>query len=117
MWNEFLTYGHMPSFVRYNDAAFLFDNNKKFTGKQLEGDHVIYELVIAHCFRDAKDKNIPYRNTNMSELPAQITLRDITYGASTTHSRIVGSYADVGMINAALNKVEENHDLEDLFRS
>ena len=117
MWVEFLTYGHMPSFVDYDTAATLFDDNQEFTGQGIGVDHVIYEVIMAHCFRDAKDKNIPYRHTAMTQPPVQVTLKDISYGAQTTHSRIIGSYQEEGMISAALNQVKENHALEDLFRS
>ena len=117
MWVEFLTFGHMPSFVDYNTAAMLFDDNQEFTGSGIGVDHVIYEVIIAHCFRDAQDKNIPYRHTAMTRPPVQVTLKDISYGAQTTHSRVIGSYQEEGMISAALNQVKENHALEDLFRS
>lgn len=116
IWTEFLSLGHMPSYITYDNAATLFDDLKEIAGKSIGVDHVLIEIILAHVYRDPDNLNIFYRHTDMRQPPAQVSLRDVGYGASTTHSRIIGSYADVGRNSALLNQSDQNHTLEDLFR-
>ena len=116
LWLEFVSLAHMPTFIDYNDTCFIFDDMKEFTGKAINTNHVILEIIMAHLHRDANDLTVPYRLTPMKQKPAQITLRDIGHGTSSTHSRIIGSYSDIGRTAALLNQADENHELEDYFR-
>ena len=116
MWTEFLSLGRMPKYMTYDSATTLFDDLKEITGKGTGVDHSLIEVILAHVYRDPNDLNIFYRHTGMRQPPAQISLRDVGYGAATTHSRIIGSYADIGRNSALLNQSEQNHTLEDLFR-
>ena len=116
LWLEFISTANMPLFLDYGNTPFIFDDMKEFTGKAIAVNHAILEIIMAHVHRDAKDLTRPYRLTNMSQPPAQITLRDIGHGTSSTHSRLVGSYSDLGRTAALLNQSDENHELEDYFR-
>lgn len=116
IWLEFISLAHMPSFIEYNDTCFIFDDMKEFTGKAINTNHVILEIIMAHLHRSQDDLTIPYRLTTMKKPPEQITLRDIGHGTSSTHSRIIGSYSDIGRTAALLNQSDENHELEDYFR-
>ena len=116
IWTEFLSLGHMPKYMTYDGATTLFDDLKEITGSGTGVDHALIEIILAHVYRDPNNLSIFYRHTDMRQPPAQISLRDIGYGASTTHARIIGSYADVGRNSALLNQSDQNHTLEDLFR-
>ena len=117
IWREFLSLGHFPKYITYQNVNTLFDDMKEITGKGIGANHVIMEIVLAHLFRDPHDLNIKYRHTKMEEPPAHVTLRDVSYGPSTTYSRIFGSYADEGRNAALLNQADTNSELSDLFRS
>lgn len=117
MWREFLSLGHFPSYINYQNVNSLFDDLKEITGRGLGANHAILEIILAHLFRDPDDLNIKYRHTPMVKPPAHVTLRDVSYGPSTTHSRIFGSYSDIGRNAALLNQSDTNSELSDLFRS
>lgn len=116
IWLELISLAHMPLFIDYNDTAFIFDNMKEFTGSALKANHVMLEIIMAHVNRDPQNLTVPYRLTNMSQPPVQITLRDIGHGTSSTHSRLIGSYSDIGRTAALINQSDENNELEDYFR-
>ena len=115
-WREFMSVGHMPLYIDYDNVAFLFDDLKECTGKGISADHAVLEIIYSHLFRDANDANIPYRNTNMARAPQRITLTDISNGLTGTFAKIAGSYAQQGYNAALLNQSDENVELEDLFR-
>lgn len=117
IWNEFFALGNLPTYITYENIHKLHDEVKEVTGVDMGTNHVIMEMVLAHMFRDQNDLNKFYRNTNMTKPPAMVTLRDVSYGPSSTHSRLIGSYADAGRTSALLNQVSENNELDDLFRA
>lgn len=116
MWNEFLALGHMPKFITYKNIISLFDNLGKIAGLNLNVSHAILELVYAHMFRNPKKMTQFFRHTTMDFEPVMISLHDVAYGATTTHSRIFGSYAGQGLNSALLNQETKNNELEDIFR-
>ena len=117
VWREFLSLGHFPKYITYQNVNSLFDDMREIAGRGIGANHVIMELVLAHLFRDAKNLNVKYRHTDMIDPPAHVTLRDVSYGPSTTHSRMFGSYSDIGRNAALLNQSDTNSELSDLFRS
>ena len=117
MWSEFLFVGHIPQYLDYSTIVSLYDQTGEVIGQKLGSDHAVFEVVLAHLFRDQDDLTRYYRNTNMVKDPATVTLKDVSYGPSSTHSRIFGSYANEGRNSALLNQVETNNELEDLFRT
>ena len=117
VWREFLSLGHFPKYITYQNVNSLFDDMREIAGRGIGANHVIMELVLAHLFRDAKNLNVKYRHTDMIDPPAHVTLRDVSYGPSTTHSRMFGSYSDTGRNAALLNQSDTNSELSDLFRS
>lgn len=116
-WREYLSLGHLPSYINYRNVGSLFDDMEEIAGAGMGANHVIVEIVLAHIFRDPDDLNIKYRNTDMQKPPATVTLRDVSYGPSTTHSRVFGSYSDTGRNAALLNQSDNNSELSDLFRA
>lgn len=117
MWCEFLSLGHFPRYINYENVLNLFDDLKEVTGRGTNANHAILEIIYAHLFRDAQDLNVKYRHTGMNKPPAHVTLRDVSYGPSSTLGRIGGSYTDTGVNSALLNQSDQNHEIEDLFRS
>ena len=115
-WREFLSVGHLPLYINYENIAFLFDDLKETTGKGINIDHSVLEIIYAHLFRDSKDLNVFYRHTNMLEKPSTISLKAVSWGPSGTFAKIAGSYAQDGYNSAMLNQAERNSELEDMWR-
>ena len=116
MWNEFLALGHLPKFLTYDKIITLFDDLQRISGAKLKASHPILELIYAHMFRNPDQMTQFYRHTKMNFEPRVINLHDVAYGATTTHSRIFGSYAGIGLNSALLNQEDKNNELEDIFR-
>ena len=116
MYLEYLSLGNMPSYITYKNVIGLFDNMEEITSLSLPVDHVIFEMIYAHVYRDSDDITVPYRYTNMSKPPIQVTLRDVAHGASSTHGKIFGSFSDDGRNAALINQSDTNHELEDMWR-
>lgn len=117
IWMEFLALGHIPKYLKYHKIATVFDDMKEFCGTGIGANHAVFEVVLAHLFRNKNNLAEFYRHTSKKEDPVLINLRNVAYSASTTHSRIVGSFSDDGRTAAMLTPNEENHVLEDLFRA
>lgn len=116
MWMEFLTQNNRPSFLNYNNIISLYDNVSDCTGLNLPKSHVLFELVYSHMFRDKDNPNLQYRHTDMKKEPVVINLHDVSFGTTTTHSRLFGSYDAIGMNAALVTKETKNNELEDVFR-
>lgn len=115
-WTEMIASGHLPSYINYENIATLFDDMKEHTGKGTSVNHAAFEMLYAHLFRDADDPHVHYRYTDMKKPPVFINVRNVSYGPTSTQSRIIGSYADDGRNAALVNQAEENHEIEDFFR-
>lgn len=116
MWKEFIGGGKMPEYLDYDAAACLFDDCKKITGKGIDVNHAVIEIVYAHIYRDRDDLTKLYRLTPMTKPPVNIKLNQPAYATNSTHARIIGSYAEQGMNTALIHQNAENVEIEDIFR-
>lgn len=116
MWMEFLTQNNKPSFINYKNIISLYDNVTDCTGLNLPKSHMLFELVYSHMFRDKNNPIVQYRYTDMKKEPLFVNLHDVSFGTSTTHSRLFGAYDAIGLNAALVNKETENHEFEDVFR-
>lgn len=117
LFKEFVTNGHMPPWMSYDQMASVFDVTQVVTGKTLPVPHSCFELMVAHCCRDPKSPNIKYRFTSMREKPLFLGLRDVTNVRDSVTSRIVGSYFMDGVNASIVNKSEHRSEVEDLLRT
>jgi len=116
MWKEFIGGGKMPEYLDYDATACLFDDCKKITGKGIDVNHAVIEIVYAHIYRDRDDLTKFYRLTPMTKPPVNIKLNQPAYATNSTHARIIGSYAEQGMNSALIHQNAENVEIEDVFR-
>lgn len=116
MWSEYLFLGNIPQYLDYASIVGLYDQTGEVIGQKLGSDHAVFEVVLAHSFRDPDDLTKPYRNTDMVKSPAVVTLKDVGQGPNSTHSRIFGSFANEGRNAALLNQSTTNNELEDYYR-
>lgn len=117
MWTEFLSLGNVPSFISYETILSLFDDVGETTGVAINVDHAVIEIVYAHLYRKKGDLSTYYRHTDMKSPPDMVSLRDVGYGPTTTHSRIIGAFAEEGRNAALLNQEEHSSRLEEYFRA
>lgn len=116
MWKEFISGGKIPEYLDYDATACLFDDCKKITGKGIDVNHAVIEIVYAHIYRDRDDLTKLYRLTPMTKPPVNIKLNQPAYATNSTHARIIGSYAEQGMNAALIHQNAENVEIEDVFR-
>ena len=116
MFKEFVTNGHMPPWLTYDQMATVFDKAQIVTGVKLPVPHACFEMIAAHCCRDPNHPNIKYRYSNMKDKPLFLGLRDVTNVRDTVTSRIVGSYFMDGVNASIVNQSEHRSEVEDLLR-
>jgi hypothetical protein len=114
---EFIQLGKLPKFLNYDQAAFLMARLSKICGLRFDVNHAIVEIMLAHLFRDAKDPNIPYRRTNYKDPPKFIPLQQVSYGATSTTSKLLGSYLTDGLRSALVNQNDVNYEFEAIIGS
>ena len=116
MYNEFVTMGRFPKFLKYSTTAFLFDTVEKICGVNLRTPHSVFEMIYAHLARDRNDLTKKYRHTDMKELPYFLGTKNVSVALDSTSSKLLGSYFNDGLNSALLNPVENQSPLEDLLR-
>lgn len=115
---EFISLGKIPYFLTdYDIGAKLFDHAKEMAGVNLGVDHVIFEVINAHLYRDVDNINMFYRHTDMKKPPVRIMLKSVGHAPQSTTGKIMGSYPADGLTSALVDQVVEQHPIEDLLRS
>lgn len=117
MFVEFISLGNMPRFLSYNDVAFMFDTASDICGMNFPVNHAVFEMIYSHLFRDPNQLTKAYRLTDMTEPPAFVQLRSVSYGPDTTTARLLGSYIGDGIDSSLVHQTEQRSELEDLLRS
>ena len=117
IFKEFVSLGKQPSFISYRDSAFMFDSAQKVCGVKFPVDHVIFEILFSHLYRDLDQVTIPYRNTDMTKIPVRIPLTAVAHATTSTTAKLVGSYFENGVNSALVNQSDESSDIENLLRS
>lgn len=109
VYNEFYAKGHIPWYLNYTDVGKIFDTSLSYGGLNLHADHAIFEILTAAMARNHKQVREYYRH--MPEgLVRYIALRNIQLQATSTETKLMGSYFRDGMIGALVSpstRVEE----------
>jgi len=116
LFNEFIFLGNMPEFIKYLDSPKMYDDMKRMMRVDFHTDRVIFEIIYSHLYRNPDNIMEPYRLTNMSKDPVFVPLRQVQHAAMSTTGKVVGSYFDVGLDSAIVNKAENNSKIEDTLR-
>ena len=118
IYMTFFALGKIPSFIGYNDLPFIFDNDKTLGGMDLKSNHVVYEMMVAHMFRDSKDPFVFYRHTNMKNPPKIVSLHSISHGPVSTTAKLEGSYFDDALVSSIVAEHDKDtrYDLENILR-
>jgi hypothetical protein len=123
IYNEIFSQGYIPAYLNYNDLAKLFDSAKAHSGTNVGEQNEVIELIVSIIGRNAKDKTQYYREviTKLGDLltnpPAFISLRDVSYAPSNTLDRLAGSYMEAGVIAALARPSERVERIEGILRA
>lgn len=121
LFEELFLNGNVPWYVDYNSLSKLFLEAKKYAKSKIGDSAIVMELLTALITRDAKDKNIFYRNvvkSNKNKEPyAFVGLSNIYYSYKDTGSKLVGNYLRLGIDSALINKEKEPSKVNALLRS
>lgn len=122
IFDEFIAKGRIPWYIGYEDLATLFESADRHAGVSLGANHSILEMFAAAVARNGQNRSKYYRHSIESQEdpvkrpPAFIPLRSITYGATNTTSKLMGSYWNDGLTSALVNPSEKQERIEELLR-
>lgn len=123
LFDEFIAKGKIPWFIDYRrDLGALFDSAGYHAGLNLSNNHVILDIIVAAITRTKADPTIYYRHRvkNLDDLekvePVNIPLRSVSYGATNTTSKLVGSYFGEGLTSALVHPSDRVEKIESILR-
>lgn len=114
---EFVTRGKLIYWMDYETIFRLFDQAGPMCDGKLDVDHVIFEVLYSHLYRDPENLHIQYRHTDQTKFPKMIGLRSINYGTTSTTAKLLGANFPIGLNSALINQTEKPQLMEDLLRS
>lgn len=121
LWLLYMSNGMNLAYADYEMKASLFDDVKEFTGKDLGANHAMLEMILAHLNRDPDNLSVLWRHSGMptNKKPKQLSFNAVGEITTSTHSRIIGSYANEGLTAALITKDTDSDpdSLENLFRT
>ncbi len=122
IFDEMIAKGRVPWYMDYEDLAKLFDTAEPHANVRFGPVHAIMEMFAAAIARDPENRARFYRhvyaevNGKPVTVPAIIPFRSITYGATNTTAKLLGSYFGEGTISALVNPSEQTEHIENLLR-
>lgn len=117
IYNEFMAKGRVPWYMSLADMCKIYSTAKTHTNVKVGDNHVIVEMIIATLARNPDNLMEYHRHmAKPSLVPTFIPFRSVTYGASDTTSKLMGSYFDDGLDSALVNPADEVETVEALLR-
>lgn len=124
LYKEILSSGNVPFYMqltdKIDDVAGILDTAKDYAGTHIGSQRVVTELISSLSARNP-DKLVEYfrqmpEDVQKKTRPNFIGLISAAYGATTTLSRLGGSFFDQGMVGAIVYPTEEISRHERLVR-
>lgn len=117
MFYEFIYGGKTPRFMTYDHLGFIFEKAVQVTGIHFPTNSAVFEMMVAVLHRDPNDLTKFYRLTDMKKKPLQIPLLTVAHAATSTTTKIVGSYDNEGYDAALINASDVPSEIENLLRA
>lgn len=117
MFYEFIYGGNTPRFMTYDKIGFIFEVAQQVTGIKFPTNSAVFEMMTSVLHRDPKDLTKFYRLTDMKSDPLRIPLRTVAHAATSTTTKIVGSYDNEGFDAALINAADVSSEIENLLRN
>lgn len=114
--------GKVPWYLNYEDVGSLFDSARKYAGVDLGPNDAVLEMIASAIARSPNDPKVYYRQFVKSKEdlkknpPRFIAFKSISYGATNTTAKLMGSYFETSMNSALVNPSERLEDMEELLR-
>lgn len=121
IYDELVAKGRTPWYMNYRDLGAIFDSAKIHSGVNLKAARSVLEMLAASRARVPDDRAKYYRNTLKlqkdvdTKIPDMIPLRSVGYGATSTLSRVMGSYLNEGLSSTLVNPSERLESVEELL--
>ena len=116
VFSEFIDGGRIPSFIRYDNLAFVFDIVKRITGSSIPAEHAAFEMIYAYLARNPKNFRQMWRLTPMNGQPQYFKLKDVPHVAVSTSAKLISAYLKDSIAASMVNASEDQSDIEDLLR-
>jgi hypothetical protein len=123
IYDEIVAKGKTPWYLDYVDLGSLFDTAQHHANMNLNADRAILEMIAAARARNPDDRTKYYRNIIQKDSdlgtykPDMIPLRSVAFGATSTTSKLLGSYLNEGLTSALVNPTERLEKVEELLLS
>jgi hypothetical protein len=122
IFTEIIAKARVPWFINYLDRCKVFDSAPKHAGTNITEQVEVTELIVAHNTRLKTNRDQMFRHalksvadlTEKEQVPTSI--RTIEYSASSTLTRIAGSYQNRGFIAALNHPSERVETIEEYLR-
>jgi len=116
--NDFLTKGKAGWFLAADDFARLFTYAKKYTGRSIGANRAVMEMISSFTLRQPNDLTEFYRTIKR---PGRydykmVRFESVTFGASNTFAKLLGSYSEEGTVSALVNPSERLESIEKYIR-
>lgn len=116
VYDEFMAKGRSPAFMEYEDLGRIFQTASYHAGFNIAANNTPIEMITAAICRDAKDKTVYYRHSEMRNACVNVALRNVSLGATNTTARLNGAYFDQGLRSALINPSKTAEPIESLLR-
>ena len=123
IYEEFLGKGYIPWFIKYDELGKIFDNAKEFANSSAGKNHQVTQLIASILARDPKDRTKYYRTsvTTKEDVlnidPVFVPLKSVEYSATSTLTKLAGSYFQKGVVSALINPSSREETLDTLLRA
>lgn len=121
IYNELIAGARIPWYVNYLDMAGLFDEASFHAGFKVGASPAVIGMIISVIARNHKDRTQHYRhalktfNDIKNNPPDWVKFNNVTYTATNTTARLVGSYFVPAIEAALMNPSTSREELEDLL--
>jgi hypothetical protein len=122
IYNEIFSKGRVPWYLSYTDLGKLFDTAKEHANANIGQNQEVTELIASLIARNPANRHQYYRQaiTSFEDLlinpPAVIPLRSVTFAATSTLTKLAGSYARDGLVSALVTPTNRVERIEALLR-
>lgn len=121
VYTEFVNKGSVPFFMDYDDVLRLFDTDKEYGGVSLSTTYEAIEIPLSIIARNPNDLTQYYREI-LNEVdpkvvkPVYVAANSVTYSASSTVTKLTGSYFTEGLVSAINNPTKQTDALDYVLR-
>lgn len=120
--DQIIAKGRIPWYLSYEDIGSLFDSARKYAGVSLGANDSVLEMIASAIARSPKDPRTYYRQfvKTKDEIhtkpPIFIAFKNISYGATNTTAKLMGSYFETSLTSALVHPSEKVEDIEEILR-